>query len=120
MHPQTIFITESGLYSLILSSKLPQAKEFKRWITSEVLPSIRKSGNYINKEVKQKLTFNLQTEADLQKAIVNYIRNKYPGIYFSASLGELQDTREKRIESYNRGYQKGSPDLLIFFRNRKF
>src|SRR4051794_20307271 len=42
IHPQTIFITESGLYSLILSSKLPQAKEFKRWVTSEVLPSIRK------------------------------------------------------------------------------
>src|SRR3954447_24192661 len=79
IHPQTIFITESGLYSLILSSKLSQAKEFKRWVTSEVLPSIRKSGNYIPKEVQQKLTFNLQTEADLQKAIVNYLRNKYPG-----------------------------------------
>ena len=40
-------INESGLYSLILSSKLPTAKEFKRWVTSEVLPSIRKSGGYI-------------------------------------------------------------------------
>lgn len=39
-------INESGLYSLILSSKLPQAKEFKRWVTSEVLPSIRKHGMY--------------------------------------------------------------------------
>lgn len=39
-------INESGLYSLILSSKLPQAKEFKRWVTSEVLPSIRKTGTY--------------------------------------------------------------------------
>lgn len=39
-------INESGLYSLILSSKLPQAKEFKRWITSEVLPSIRQTGSY--------------------------------------------------------------------------
>ena len=42
----TIIINESGLYSLILSSKLPQAKEFKRWVTSEVLPSIRKHGMY--------------------------------------------------------------------------
>jgi len=42
-----IFITESGLYSLILSSKLPQAKVFKRWVTSEVLPQIRKTGGYI-------------------------------------------------------------------------
>ena len=43
----TIFINESGLYSLILSSKLPQAREFKRWVTSEVLPQIRKTGGYI-------------------------------------------------------------------------
>ena len=40
-------INESGLYSLILSSKLPNAKKFKRWVTSEVLPSIRKTGSYI-------------------------------------------------------------------------
>ena len=39
-------INESGLYSLILSSKLPNAKKFKRWVTSEVLPSIRKTGSY--------------------------------------------------------------------------
>ena len=41
-----MLINESGLYSLILSSKLPTAKEFKRWVTSEVLPSIRKTGEY--------------------------------------------------------------------------
>lgn len=40
-------INESGLYSLILSSKLPEAKKFKRWVTSEVLPSIRQNGGYI-------------------------------------------------------------------------
>ena len=44
---QTMLINESGLYSLILSSKLPQAKEFKRWVTSEVLPQIRMTGGYI-------------------------------------------------------------------------
>ena len=43
---ETIVINESGLYSLILSSKLPSAKKFKRWVTSEVLPSIRKHGMY--------------------------------------------------------------------------
>lgn len=42
-----LLINESGLYSLILSSKLPQAKEFKRWVTNEVLPQIRKTGGYI-------------------------------------------------------------------------
>lgn len=44
---KTYIINESGLYSLILSSKLPQAKEFKRWVTSEILPSVRKHGGYI-------------------------------------------------------------------------
>ena len=41
-----VFINESGLYSLVLSSKLPTAKKFKRWVTSEVLPTIRKTGSY--------------------------------------------------------------------------
>ena len=43
-------INESGLYSLVLSSKLPKAKQFRRWVTSEVLPSIRKHGAYMTKE----------------------------------------------------------------------
>lgn len=44
---KTIIINESGLYSLVLSSKLPQAKEFKRWVTAEVLPQIRQTGGYL-------------------------------------------------------------------------
>ena len=44
---RAVVINESGLYSLILSSKLPQAKAFKRWVTSEVLPQIRLTGGYI-------------------------------------------------------------------------
>lgn len=47
-----VIINESGLYSLILSSKLPQAKEFKRWVTSEVLPAIRKTGSYNSQNLK--------------------------------------------------------------------
>ena len=46
-------INESGLYSLILSSKLPQAKEFKRWVTSEVLPAIRKQGGFIREDLDE-------------------------------------------------------------------
>ena len=45
---KTPIISESGLYSLILSSKLPSAKKFKRWVTSEVLPTIRKTGGYVD------------------------------------------------------------------------
>jgi len=119
MDQKTIFINESGLYSLILSSKLPSAKQFKKWITTEVLPSIRKSGEYkLNKNVKATLTFNLQTEADLQELVVNYLRTKHPDVRFVATLGENQDTDEKRIKSYRMGYQRGSADLLIFHKNR--
>lgn len=48
-------INESGLYSLILSSKMPNAKKFKRWVTSEVLPSIRKQGFYASQELSKEL-----------------------------------------------------------------
>ena len=43
-----VMINESGLYALIFGSKLPSAKRFKRWVTSEVLPTIRKTGGYID------------------------------------------------------------------------
>ena len=46
-NPEMTVINESGLYSLVLSSKLPDAKKFRRWVTSEVLPAIRRNGGYI-------------------------------------------------------------------------
>ena len=53
-----IVINESGLYSLIVASKLPTAKEFKRWVTSEVLPTIRKHGAYMDMDVIEKTLTN--------------------------------------------------------------
>ena len=64
-------INESGLYSLILSSKLPAAKEFQRWVTSEVLPSIRKTGAYGN--VPQSLTSLVNEVIGAATAIENYL-----------------------------------------------
>lgn len=61
---KTSIINESGLYSLILSSKLPQAKEFKKWITTEVLPSIRKNGGYIKNQE------NMSNEEILANAVL--------------------------------------------------
>ncbi len=52
---EMIMINESGVYSLILSSKLPSARSFKRWLTSEVIPSIRKHGIYATEEVRKRL-----------------------------------------------------------------
>lgn len=58
---ETIIINESGLYSLILKSKLPSAKKFKRWVTSEVLPAIRKHGGYLTQEKIEEALLNPDT-----------------------------------------------------------
>lgn len=62
-------INESGLYSLVLSSKLPTAKKFKRWVTSEVLPTIRKTGSYSVKQAEQDKTREMRAEAMLRNSI---------------------------------------------------
>ncbi|HEL1585395.1 TPA: phage antirepressor KilAC domain-containing protein [Streptococcus suis] len=69
-------INESGLYSLILSSKLPQAKQFKRWVTSEVLPSIRKNGAYLTDQVAFNITHDKQALADLLLMAGNQLKEK--------------------------------------------
>lgn len=66
---ETILINESGLYSLILSSKLPSAKKFKRWVTSEVLPSIRKHGAYMTSETIEQAILNPDTIIKLATAL---------------------------------------------------
>ena len=69
---QVLFVNESGMYSLVLSSKLEQAKKVKRWVTSEVLPAIRKTGKYqlqpqqLALPEPQKFTFEF-TEYELQE-----------------------------------------------------
>ena len=60
---QTVIINESGLYSLILSSKLPSAKKFKHWVTHEVLPEICKTGSYALPSTKKEETFRIPPEA---------------------------------------------------------
>ena len=62
-------INESGLYSLVLSSKLPSAKEFKRWVTSEILPSIRKHGAYMSPETIENVLLNPDTIITLAKQL---------------------------------------------------
>ena len=62
-----ILINESGLYSLILSSKLPSARKFKRWVTSEVLPAIRKTGSYDMDEYSPEMKAILMHDKTLVK-----------------------------------------------------
>ena len=108
----SIFINESGLYSLIFRSKLESAKVFKRWVTSEVLPSIRKTGRY-NHKYSNMLTFKIENETDLHVKVVSFLKKRYPHSLFTVTLGENQDTAFKRIDSFKKGYVRGSPDLII-------
>ena len=95
-------INESGLYSLILSSKLPSAKEFKRWITSDVLPKIRKTGGYVNNDdlfINTYLPFADDTTKLLFKSTLQVINNQNklieeqkPLVTFANTVANSSDT----------------------------
>lgn len=84
------FINESGLYSLVLSSKLPAAKRFKRWVTSEVLPSIRKTGTYSSRPMTDYQRIMVQTReenARIRKAqMYAHLADKYKGASYAQVL----------------------------------
>lgn len=67
-------INESGLYSLILSSKLPTAKKFKHWVTSEVLPSIRKTGGYNTDKIIQTMVEFMSRQQEFNKTIIELLK----------------------------------------------
>ena len=98
---------------ILLSSKLETAKKFKKWVTSEVLPSLRKYGYYKLFDNPNNKMFKIENEMDLHSKVVHLIRNFYPEAIMVPGLGENQDTSEKRINSWKMGYQRGQPDLMI-------
>lgn len=80
-NPNHIVINESGLYSLIMSSKLPKAKEFKRWVTSEVLPTIRKTGSYGKlKELSAPQTLDSLFNIDSLYLIVSKLKEEHDSL----------------------------------------
>lgn len=95
-------INESGLYSLVLSSKLPTAKKFKRWVTSEVLPSIRKHGAYMTPETLEKMVLTpdfgirllteLKAEQDKRKALEATVEEQKPHVLFSNAVSASKTT----------------------------
>ena len=111
------------MYSLILRSKLESTKEFKQWVTSQVLPSIRKTGRYdycMNHKYNNTLTFKIENETDLHVKVVSFLKKRYPHSLFSVSLGENQDSSFKRIDSFKKGYQRGSLDLTLHNQHKQF
>ena len=101
----TIYINKSGLFALILHSKLESARAFRRWVTKDVLPSIRKTGRYsydnLNHKYNDSLTFKIDNETDLHTEVVSFLKKRYPYSIFSIGLGENQDSVNKRIDSFN-------------------
>ena len=89
-------INESGLYSLVLSSKLPNAKQFKHWVTAEVLPSIRKHGAYMTPETLEKALLNpdgmikvlqaLKEEQEKNKALASENEQMKPKALFADAV----------------------------------
>jgi prophage antirepressor-like protein len=113
--PNTVLITEQGLYQLIFGSELSIAKEFRVWVFKDVLPSIRKTGSYSLPD-RRSLRHNqmiLINETDLHYTVVSYIRDNHPEAVIVPGLGEYQDTSVKRCDAWKKGYRRGQPDLII-------
>ena len=123
-------INESGLYSLILKSKLPSARKFKRWVTSEVLPSIRKNGAYLTDQKAYEITHNPNSLADLllqageqlkQKDLV--IQEMQPKALFSDAVrGSVNSCLIKELATIlkQNGINIGQNRLFIWLRENGY
>ena len=136
---ETIVINESGLYSLVLSSKLPNAKKFKHWITSEVIPQIRKTGKYAPKPLtREELLAKAVLEADTmikeQKALLeqktkeleesnNRLEEQKPKVIFADSVVASDSAilvRELAHLIKQNGFEIGEKRLYAWMRERGY
>lgn len=99
---KTALINESGFYSLVLGSKLPNAKKFKRWVTSEVLPAIRKHGGYLtaekveeallNPDVLIRLATELKDEREARRALESKVAEDAPKVLFAKAVEQAENS----------------------------
>lgn len=128
---EVILINESGLYSLILTSKLPSANKFKRWVTNEVLPSIRETGAYNTNQSKQLTALEqlqLQSEAILEvNTKVDGVIEEVEGLKNNTTINYGQQqvinkTAKKRVVDvlggkYTKAYKELSGKVFASFWN---
>lgn len=128
-----VIINESGLYSLILSSKMPKAKEFKRWVTSEVIPAIRKHGAYMTDDVlKQaiqspdfliKLATELKEEKEARRQAEANLQAAKPKVLFADAVSASDSTiligDLAKILKQN-GYNTGQKRLFQWLREQGY
>jgi hypothetical protein len=113
---ETVYLSESGLWSLILRSNRSEAKAFRRWVTSALLPSLRKSGGMSPTDHH----LGLCNEKRLHYAVTSFIRSFLPEALLAPGSGELQDSRDKRSDAWAKGYRGGQPDILLLNHHKKF
>ena len=122
-------INESGLYSLILSSKLPNAKKFKRWVTSEILPAIRKTGSYsIQSKPDSYMIEDPIARAERwieeqkeKKALENKIEEQKPLVEYAEHIQASKDVIDMKSMAKlanKNGVKIGRNKLFAFLRNR--
>lgn len=128
---QLTFVTESGMYALILGSKLPQARQFKHWVTSEVLPSIRKTGSYSVEKLSRKQLALMVIQAEEEKerlALENkhqaeIIEEQKPKVVFAdAVIGSENNILIRDLAKLicQNGYQIGEIRLYRWLRDNKY
>lgn len=132
MNMKSLFINESGLYSAIIGSKLESAKRFKHWVTSEVLPSIRKHGTYMTNEVIERtltdpdyliqLATALKEERQARKLAEEKIEKQKPLVDFANQVSDTTDlidmkTMAKLLKDNN--INIGRNRLFEFLRMKK-
>ena len=100
-----IYISESGLYQWLATSEKPKAEEFQDWLFEDALPKLRR-------QIFQE-QLGIDNEAQLHYKVIAFIRKYYPEALLIAALGELQDSSEKRIDAWKRGFRAGTPDIII-------
>ena len=121
-------ITESGLYSLVLSSKLPNAKKFKRWVTSEILPTIRKHGAYMTEETLEKaltspdfliqLATKLKEEKEKNVKLEAKIKEDKPKVEYHDDVINTGNLITTTNISKDLGYRSAQPVNKILVNNK--
>ena len=96
-----MFLTEPGLYALVFRSQLPAADAFKKVGVRRGLTQHQE-----NRRIQghNRQMFKIENEFDLHRKVVDYVRRFYPDLLFVAGLGELQDTSDKGIKSWQKSY----------------
>ncbi len=111
-NPNTTIINESGLYSLVLSSRLPGAKRFRRWVTSEVLPALRRSGSYVlGKKESEHIRLLQELQAETQKWKLLESQFDAHAAYYRKSYENARANRDTCRARINR-LQQGIANLI--------